>query len=123
MSIKSSGKWRAIDPLDELREHPRFRVHGRVDVHGIELWSDLSITNLSVGGICVTVPTPSEIGTRVWLVLRQFEGVGPLTIEGTVKWASERRMGLQWSDSSSSTEVLPYLNRTRIEVVPDERDR
>jgi len=123
MSIKSSGKWRAIDPLDELREHPRFRVHGRVDVHGLELWSDLGITNLSVGGICVTVPMPSEIGTRVWLVLRQYEAVGPLTIEAEVKWASERRMGLQWIDESNGKDVLSYLNRTRIEVVPDERDR
>lgn len=120
---KSSGKWRSVDSLDELRQHPRFRVNGRVDVHGEELWSDLPITNLSVGGICVTIPTPSPIGAVIWFSLRQFEGVGPVTLEAKVKWKSAHRMGLEWVGGADNPEVLKYLAATRIEVVPDERDR
>ncbi|MBT8493889.1 MAG: PilZ domain-containing protein [Deltaproteobacteria bacterium] len=118
-----SGQWRPVDNMDELRQFPRFRVKGRANVYGRETWMHHAITNLSVGGACLTVPVPSQVGDSIEVELLDYGEVRGMTLACEVKWASERQMGVEFSCGTDNPQVRDYLNATRIEVVPDERDR
>jgi hypothetical protein len=119
---KPSGKWRTVEPLEELRQYPRFRVKCRANVFGLETWMQHPLTNLSVGGACVTVPSPSPVGEIIKLELLECEGAPGVSLECEVKWCSERQMGVEFRCGTANEDVRRYLNIVRTEVVPDERD-
>jgi len=71
------------------RQYPRVRVAATVDVSSDALLLYNHIENISLGGLCISLPAVLDVGTVVDLVIN-FSSIGDeIQVEGVVVWCSD----------------------------------
>lgn len=97
------------------RRHKRIEVNAYVDYTGSDVMLYHRIENISLGGICIEVPSPEPPGTQVELCIN-FPDLGERAIEvrGEVVWVGElppRLMGIRFIDVTPDTQLslVQYL--------------
>lgn len=72
-----------------MREHPRYEINAYVDYAlGDDVMLYHRIQNISLGGICITVPAIEEVGTVIVLQINFPELGETLELKGEVVWAN-----------------------------------
>ncbi len=70
------------------RQHPRVEASAYVDYTGTEVLLHHRISNISMGGVCITSPNVEEVGTVVDLVINFPDDGASVALKGEVVWVN-----------------------------------
>jgi hypothetical protein len=83
------------EAVGERREHPR-----RDNADSAASSYDVTVLNISLGGVCVALDRAVQRGERYTLVLADNRVTGTLELRAEVAWTKRGRTGLKWLDVS-----------------------
>jgi len=86
----------SVGDLADRRNHRR--VESEAPVAPGTPAVQVTILNVSLGGICVTLDQPAERGDRYRLVLLDSRTPGTLELRAEVAWSKRGRTGMKWLD-------------------------
>ena len=101
---------------NEQRKHPRYEVSAFVDCTGSEVYLRHKIMNVSVGGVCIQVDAPEEIGTEVDLLIHFPDLNASISVHGQVVWVNRTHpvdMGIRFVglDEKKQETLKQYLQK------------
>jgi hypothetical protein len=98
-TLVSSWLW-GDDPVPAAG--PDRRRHTRLHSATLQLEGNSAVLcDVSMGGACLLLPTPAELGQRLSLALRDAASQAVLALEAEVAWVAGSRVGLRWANPSS----------------------
>lgn len=99
------------------RQYPRVRIKATVDVNAEELILFHPVENISLGGVCIQVPSLQEAGSKVEIVINLTEDEDEIEAKAEVVWTAESpepRLGLRFieMDDNARLRLRSYLYKT-----------